>query len=369
VKSILGPNGDVYCIPYMAPQILHIKRTDRKDTDLMNMFRKWDRNGDGQLDKTEMKSVLSITGTSEAEIDRLFAEADLDNSGHVDIEEFFRWLYRSAPDVVRKAPSLVNGGFSALLAQVDGTVDTSLTCFSSLLRWEDDFPTDNPKTLFERPTPNFIFAICSKLCKLAGGAFLGAELRGVQDWNILDEAGKIRFFNSVVEFAAEKVGVSVDVSGAELLQSKNVEGANQLLQVLGLRCSELVAQALAPDVHSELPAEHPVQLLRQSFIEFVRENGCSAEELFQLAELGLENDTQDARLRFLNKLFDFVVAVADVDPRGLNFSADGLLGGEMAGADALRELLAKSARSSALKTHWRLAKTVALLKQELREKG
>jgi Ca2+-binding EF-hand superfamily protein len=69
------------------------KSRDEERETLVRAFRLFDRNGDGVIDKNELKQALTTLGFSkltEEEVDELFAEADADDSGAIDFNELVR---------------------------------------------------------------------------------------------------------------------------------------------------------------------------------------------------------------------------------------------------------------------------------------
>lgn len=66
---------------------------DAQEKALWDAFKRFDVNGDGHIQQLEFeKLMMSLGGFSNREIQRLFKEADLDNSGGVDWREFVRWI-------------------------------------------------------------------------------------------------------------------------------------------------------------------------------------------------------------------------------------------------------------------------------------
>jgi len=73
----------------------------RKQDKLLEVFQRWDSNGDGFISKGEMERILSNVGVDRADIATAFAEADANSDGKVDYEEFIRWVYGVAPAALR----------------------------------------------------------------------------------------------------------------------------------------------------------------------------------------------------------------------------------------------------------------------------
>eukprot|EP00746_Dinoflagellata_sp_MGD_P165827 gnl/MRDRNA2_/MRDRNA2_95329_c0_seq1.p1 gnl/MRDRNA2_/MRDRNA2_95329_c0~~gnl/MRDRNA2_/MRDRNA2_95329_c0_seq1.p1 ORF type:complete len:151 (+),score=44.97 gnl/MRDRNA2_/MRDRNA2_95329_c0_seq1:80-532(+) len=59
------------------------------------LFLQWDKNSDGQIDKSELRHVFKELDAdmSDPEIDAMFDAADKDSSGTIDINEFVEWIY------------------------------------------------------------------------------------------------------------------------------------------------------------------------------------------------------------------------------------------------------------------------------------
>merc|ERR550525_587864 len=68
-------------------------------TRILEMFRRWDVNGDGVITKDELQQVLVSVGMTENDAASTFAAVDADRNGKVDYKEFVNWLYsKSAPE-------------------------------------------------------------------------------------------------------------------------------------------------------------------------------------------------------------------------------------------------------------------------------
>lgn len=61
-----------------------------KEDDLRGIFREFDLNGDGFIQKNELKAVMTKMGQSptEEELTAMFNTADKDNDGNIDFHEF-----------------------------------------------------------------------------------------------------------------------------------------------------------------------------------------------------------------------------------------------------------------------------------------
>ncbi len=62
---------------------------------MRRVFHQFDKNNDGQIDRSELQEVFKELGhcLSSGEIDRLIAMADRDGSGTLDYNEFIREVY------------------------------------------------------------------------------------------------------------------------------------------------------------------------------------------------------------------------------------------------------------------------------------
>lgn len=71
---------------FMASQLVSKAEKEK----LASMFRAFDKNGDGNLDKEEIMAGYESQGRiiSMEEIDEIFARIDIDNSGFIDYNEF-----------------------------------------------------------------------------------------------------------------------------------------------------------------------------------------------------------------------------------------------------------------------------------------
>lgn len=72
--------------------------------EVKNAFRKFDANGDGHLDKKELKTLLLNCGkkVSDQEVDLLFRQGDVDGDGLIDIQEFVKLMFPAANQTLKK---------------------------------------------------------------------------------------------------------------------------------------------------------------------------------------------------------------------------------------------------------------------------
>uniref|UniRef100_A0A6B2LQ24 EF-hand domain-containing protein n=1 Tax=Arcella intermedia TaxID=1963864 RepID=A0A6B2LQ24_9EUKA len=84
--------------------------TKEQHKELKDAFSIFDKNGDGSISREELKVVLEAIGQkpSDAELDRLIYEVDLNNNGEIDFEEFLQMMGnqskpRDSEDDIKKA--------------------------------------------------------------------------------------------------------------------------------------------------------------------------------------------------------------------------------------------------------------------------
>ena len=77
----------------MARQI----RETTQEEELKARFQMFDRDGNGLIDRDELKTVMQELGEklSEEDIDEMIEEADTNNDGFIDYEEFARYMSSS----------------------------------------------------------------------------------------------------------------------------------------------------------------------------------------------------------------------------------------------------------------------------------
>lgn len=80
------------------PEFLTMMARKMRDSDsqaeIFEAFRVFDKDGDGKIDKGELKHVLTSIGEklTEEEVDEMLREADTNNDGVIDIKEFSNLL-------------------------------------------------------------------------------------------------------------------------------------------------------------------------------------------------------------------------------------------------------------------------------------
>jgi Ca2+-binding EF-hand superfamily protein len=66
------------------------KNTEEVESELLKAFMYFDKNGDGSVDKEELREALKSNGfdkLTDDEVDELFAEADADDNGRINYQE------------------------------------------------------------------------------------------------------------------------------------------------------------------------------------------------------------------------------------------------------------------------------------------
>jgi len=89
--------------------------------DADQIFRQIDENGDGEIDKEELKKLFQVLGcrVSEDDLDQVFDELDVEKTGAINEKEFNRW-YTSSTELVK---SQVRHVFDSLDVDNSGTID------------------------------------------------------------------------------------------------------------------------------------------------------------------------------------------------------------------------------------------------------
>merc|ERR1719239_1180851 len=78
--------------------------------DVKSVFRKFDKNGDGHLDRSEIKQMLQSSGknASDQEVDQMFRQGDADGDGLIDIQEFTMLMFPAAAQTLTKLQQSYN---------------------------------------------------------------------------------------------------------------------------------------------------------------------------------------------------------------------------------------------------------------------
>ena len=103
-------------------------------------FRRFDTNGDGAIDKEEMKQMMSSASgkaVSSSEVDQLFKKGDLDGDGQIDMQEFVKLMFPGSASALAKLQSSfkslndVKGAFRK--CDIDGDGHISLDELRSMM--------------------------------------------------------------------------------------------------------------------------------------------------------------------------------------------------------------------------------------------
>jgi len=84
-------NGEIDFDEYVDLMVKKLQDTDPK-VELLEIFKIFDRDGDGFISAADLKEILTILGMviSDAEIRLLIVGAEADGDGFVNFEEFFK---------------------------------------------------------------------------------------------------------------------------------------------------------------------------------------------------------------------------------------------------------------------------------------
>lgn len=89
-------------------------------------FWKWDVNGDGVIDEHELRRILVTVGIPENDVMRIFEEIDVNNDGIINYEEFFNWIFGSAPTSVQDLAGVDSLLFNDAASEIDVEKEVSL---------------------------------------------------------------------------------------------------------------------------------------------------------------------------------------------------------------------------------------------------
>ncbi|XP_033727262.1 neo-calmodulin-like [Pecten maximus] len=89
-ESDMDGSGSVEYQEFENIMKIHILALEYQNDILRDAFRRFDKNGDGSLDREELRKVLCSIGESltDEEAEEMFALVDADNNGKVDLDEF-----------------------------------------------------------------------------------------------------------------------------------------------------------------------------------------------------------------------------------------------------------------------------------------
>lgn len=90
---IWGEAQPVYRIVVLCMFVLRVLQIAVCVPTVRSMFEQLDKDGDGQLDRAELKMVADAIGhrMSNGELDTAMTQLDHDGNGEVDFDEFFLW--------------------------------------------------------------------------------------------------------------------------------------------------------------------------------------------------------------------------------------------------------------------------------------
>jgi calmodulin len=114
--------------PKTAEEVFIDKKTQLKDrlagslTKMDDLFKKWDVDGNGQIDKGEFRRAVKALGESadDALCDAVFDEYDVDGSGEIEYKEYVRYSLR---DALNRSRTRVMDLFRKLDGDASGCVD------------------------------------------------------------------------------------------------------------------------------------------------------------------------------------------------------------------------------------------------------
>jgi len=91
-------------MPTASDVVAKFRSVHKTTKDVQMAFKKFDTNGDGSIDKSELTSALTSSGMNftAQEIDAIFKAADVNHDGDIDYEEFIALMCPSASVIVQK---------------------------------------------------------------------------------------------------------------------------------------------------------------------------------------------------------------------------------------------------------------------------
>ena len=89
----LDGNGTIDFKEFLCLMVKKMKDTDT-DEELLEAFKVFDRDGNGFITSHELRNIMNSLGEglSPEEIEEMIKEADLDNDGQIDYEEFVKMM-------------------------------------------------------------------------------------------------------------------------------------------------------------------------------------------------------------------------------------------------------------------------------------
>jgi calmodulin len=87
-------NGTIDFVEFLTMMEKKLKQAETEDDEIREAFRVFDKNGDGYISAAELLHVMTNLGEklTQDEIDEMIREADLDNDGQIDWNEFVRMM-------------------------------------------------------------------------------------------------------------------------------------------------------------------------------------------------------------------------------------------------------------------------------------
>ena len=89
----LDGNGTIDFKEFLCLMVKKMKDTDTEE-ELLEAFKVFDRDGNGFITSHELRNIMNSLGEglSPEEIEEMIKEADLDNDGQIDYEEFVKMM-------------------------------------------------------------------------------------------------------------------------------------------------------------------------------------------------------------------------------------------------------------------------------------
>ena len=89
----LDGNGTIDFKEFLCLMVKKMKRTDTEE-ELLEAFKVFDRDGNGYITSHELRYIMTNLGEglTTAEVEEMVKEADLDNDGQIDYDEFVKMM-------------------------------------------------------------------------------------------------------------------------------------------------------------------------------------------------------------------------------------------------------------------------------------
>eukprot|EP00461_Guttulinopsis_vulgaris_P001510 UN01510 len=87
-------NGTIDFTEFLTMMEKKLRQAETEDDEIREAFRVFDKNGDGFISAAELRHVMTNLGEklTQDEVDEMIREADLDNDGQIDWNEFVRMM-------------------------------------------------------------------------------------------------------------------------------------------------------------------------------------------------------------------------------------------------------------------------------------